>query len=115
MAALEACQKMSRGRRKVAILGDMLELGSYEKEGHLNAGRKAAEVEIDILVTIGPLAQYYREGALAQGMRESCIHHFESREEALVWLKTNVSTADVILVKASRGMHLDKLAQELFS
>jgi UDP-N-acetylmuramoyl-tripeptide--D-alanyl-D-alanine ligase len=115
MAALEACQKMSRGRRKVAILGDMLELGSYEKEGHLKAGRKAAEVEIDILVTIGPLAQYYREGALAQGMRESCIHHFESREEALVWLKANVSTDNVILVKASRGMHLDKLAQELFS
>lgn len=115
MAALEACQKISRGRRKVAILGDMLELGSYEKEGHLNAGRKAAKVEIDILVTIGPLAQYYREGALAQGMRESCTHHFESREEALAWLKVNVSTADVILVKASRGMHLDKLAQELFS
>jgi UDP-N-acetylmuramoyl-tripeptide--D-alanyl-D-alanine ligase len=115
MAALEACQKMSRGRRKVAVLGDMLELGSYEKEGHLKAGRKAAEAEIDILVTIGSLAQYYREGALAQGMPENCTHHFTCREDALVWLKANVNTADLILVKASRGMQLDILAQELFS
>jgi UDP-N-acetylmuramoyl-tripeptide--D-alanyl-D-alanine ligase len=115
MAALEACQKISRGRRKVAVLGDMLELGSYEKEGHLKAGRKAAEVEIDVLVTIGPLAQYYREGALAQGMQESCTHHFESREAALAWLKNNTSAADVILVKASRGMYLDILVRELFS
>lgn len=115
MAALEACQNISRGRRKVAILGDMLELGNYEKEGHFKAGCKAAEVGLDLLVTIGPLAQYYREGALAGGMSENCIHQFESRQAALAWLKTNVSKADVILVKASRGMHLDELARELFS
>lgn len=115
MAALEACQQMSRGRKKIAVLGDMLELGSYEKEGHFQVGQKAAEVGIDILVTVGPLAQYYREGALGQGMQESCAHHFDSREAALAWLKANVSGADVILIKASRGMQLDKLAQDLFS
>jgi UDP-N-acetylmuramoyl-tripeptide--D-alanyl-D-alanine ligase len=115
MAALEACQQISRGRIKVAVLGDMLELGSYEKEGHLKAGQKAAEVGIDILVTIGKLAQYYREGAIERGMKTSRTHHFDTREAALEWLKSHTSAADVILVKASRGMHLDKLVQDLIS
>ncbi len=115
MAALEACQNISRGRRKVAVLGDMLELGNYEKEGHYRAGCKAAEVGIDMLVTIGPLAQYYREGALAKGMPENCTQHFESRPAALNWLRAHLSQSDVILIKASRGMHLDELARELFS
>lgn len=115
MAALEACQQISQGRRKVAVLGDMLELGSYEKEGHFKAGQKAAEVGIDILVTIGKLAQYYKEGAIERGMEESRTHHFDNREAALEWLKIHVSTADVVLVKASRGMHLDKLAEGLIS
>ena len=115
MAALEACQQMSQGRRKIAVLGDMLELGSFEKKGHLQVGQKVAEIGIDILVTVGPLAQYYREGALGQGMQESCIYHFDDRQAALVWLKGNVSGAEVILIKASRGMQLDKLAQDLFS
>jgi UDP-N-acetylmuramoyl-tripeptide--D-alanyl-D-alanine ligase len=114
MAALETCQQVSAGRRKVAILGDMLELGSYEKKGHWQVGQKAAEVGVDLLVTIGSLAQYYREGALAQGMQENCIYHFTDRQAALTWLQTHVNTADVVLIKASRGMQLDKLAQDLF-
>jgi len=115
IAALEACQQISRGRIKVAVLGDMLELGSYEKEGHFKAGQKAAEVGIDILVTIGKLAQYYREGAIERGMEASRTYHFDTREAALEWLKLHVSAADVVLIKASRGMHLDKLAQALIS
>ncbi|HRW12888.1 MAG TPA: UDP-N-acetylmuramoyl-tripeptide--D-alanyl-D-alanine ligase [Syntrophomonas sp.] len=114
MAALEACQKISRGRRKIAILGDMLELGDYAREGHLKAGRHAVQVAMDLLVTIGPLSQYYREGAIAQGMPENRTRHFADRQTALDWLQANVSPADVILVKASRGMHLDELARELF-
>lgn len=112
MAALEACRQISQGRRKVAVLGDMLELGSYGKEGHLQVGHKVAHMEMDILVTIGKLAQYYREGAIEQGMEASRTHHFDSREAALEWLKANVSPADIVLFKASRGMHLDKLVQD---
>lgn len=115
VAALEACRKISRGRRTVAVLGDMLELGAYEQEGHLKAGQRAAEVGIDLLVTIGSLAQYYREGALMAGMKKDNTHHFDSREEALAWLRDHVSDADVILVKASRGMQLDILARDLFA
>ncbi len=111
MAALEACQQMSRGRKKVAVLGDMMELGDYEIEGHKNVGKKAAELDIDIMVTIGERAKYYKEGAVEAGMSEKQIIHFTYPNEALKWIKENISPADVILFKASRGMQLDKLVQ----
>ncbi len=115
MAALEACQQMSKGRKKVAVLGDMLELGNYEIEGHKNVGKKAAELDIDIMVTIGDRAKYYKEGAAEQGMPVERIFHFTDQTEALKWIKENISPADVILFKASRGMQLDKLVQDFIT
>jgi UDP-N-acetylmuramoyl-tripeptide--D-alanyl-D-alanine ligase len=112
LASLEACRNMAQGRKMVAVLGDMLELGAYEREGHLQVGQKAAEIELDILVTIGESAQYYREGAIERGMSETGIFHFGSREEALHWMKGNISPTAVVLFKASRGMQLDKLVSE---
>lgn len=111
MAALEACQQMSQGRKKVAVLGDMLELGDYEIEGHKKAGKKAAELDIDIMVTIGERAKYYKEGAAEAGMPVKRIFQFTDPAEALKWIKENISPTYVILFKASRGMQLDKLVQ----
>lgn len=111
MAALEACQQMSQGRKTVAVLGDMLELGSYEIEGHKNVGKKAAELDIDIMVTIGERAKYYKEGAAEAGLPAAQIFQFTDSAEALKWINENVSPTDVILFKASRGMQLDKLVQ----
>lgn len=111
IAALEACQQINRGRKKIAVLGDMLELGAYEIEGHKNVGRKAAQL-IDILVTIGDRAKYYREGAAEAGMPSEQIFCFTDSTEALKWISENVSPKDVILFKASRGMQLDKLVQD---
>ncbi len=115
IAALEACREIAQGRRMVAVLGDMLELGTYEKEGHIKVGQKAAEIGLDLLVTIGERAQYYREGASQQGMSSSRIFHFSSREEALTWMKEHVRPADLVLFKASRGMQLDKLVHDWIS
>lgn len=111
VAALEACHQISQGRKKIAILGDMLELGQYEAEGHKNVGRKAAGLDFDILVTIGERAKYYKEGAIETGMSAEQIFQFTDPAEALKWIRENVSQQDVILFKASRGMQLDKLVQ----
>ncbi len=112
IAALEACREMSKGRKIVAVLGDMLELGSYEEEGHIKVGNQVAEMNVDILVTIGVRAQYYREGACQKGMSSSKIFHFSKREDASGWLKEHISRADVVLFKASRGMQLDLLLRD---
>ncbi len=111
MAALEVCQYISRGRRTVAVLGDMFELGDYEKEGHIRVGKRVAELGLDLLVTIGPRASYIEQGALLSGMPSSRIIHCDSREESLSWLKKHVDQQEVILFKGSRGMQLDKLVQ----
>lgn len=111
IAALEACRQISKGRKMIAVLGDMLELGQYESEGHKSVGRKAAALGFDILVTIGQRAKYYKEGALETGMPVEQIFQFTDSNEALKWIRENLSQKDVILFKASRGMHLDKLVQ----
>ncbi len=110
-AALEVCQNISRGRRKVAILGDMLELGDYEQEGHRLVGQCAAQLKMDLLVTVGERAAYIAHGALNSGLSPDRVFIFRDREEALNWLKTNIVPQDVVLFKGSRGMRMEELLQ----
>jgi len=114
-AALEVCSEIANGRRKVAVLGDMLELGDFEKDGHLQVGRKAADIKLDLLVTVGERAAYIGQGALFGGMNPDQITFFGNRQQCLVWLKQNVNQGDVVLFKASRGMRLELLAQRWLS
>ncbi|CFX62681.1 UDP-MurNAc-pentapeptide synthetase [Syntrophomonas zehnderi OL-4] len=109
MAALDACREMKQERRFVAVLGDMLELGDLEKEGHMQVGGHAAQMNLDLLITIGDRARYYREGAIKQGMLAGKIHHFNHQKEALKWLTENIGPADLVLFKASRGQQFDIL------
>jgi UDP-N-acetylmuramoyl-tripeptide--D-alanyl-D-alanine ligase len=112
MAAIEVCKDICSGRKIVAVLGDMLELGDFEIEGHTKVGEKAAELGCDMLVTIGQRAAYIGQGAILRGMPSDRIKHFKSREESVSWLKQNIQKNETILFKASRGMQLDKLVQE---
>lgn len=111
IAALEVSSSISQSRKTVAVLGDMLELGDYEKEGHLEVGRKAAALDLDRLVTIGERAAYIEQGALLGGMPAERVIHFPDREASLPWLKENVDQQAVIIFKASRAMGLEKLVQ----
>jgi UDP-N-acetylmuramoyl-tripeptide--D-alanyl-D-alanine ligase len=109
MAALEVCKDLGGGRRTIAVLGDMLELGNYEVEGHILIGERAAELNLDMLVTIGERAAYIGQGAILNGMPASVVIHFKNQEESLPWLKSWVAQQDVVLFKGSHGMELDKL------
>lgn len=107
-ASLSILGAVGSGRR-VAILGDMLELGDYSREGHLSVGRKAAESGTDLLIALGPQAKDIAEGALEGGMNRKSVVWFASKEEARTELVSLLKPGDTVLVKASRGMRLEEV------
>ncbi len=111
IAALNLLDDLEAPRR-VAVLGDMLELGLFEQQGHRAVGTRACDVA-DVLITIGELAETIADGACAAGMQESEITRCRDGEEALRVLKKEMKAGDVVLVKGSRGMRLDRLVNEL--
>ena len=96
--------------RKVAILGDMFELGENEKELHRGVGEHAAEKEIDVLVCIGPLSTHTAEGALG---KKTAVHHFSTKADFLSQAETLLCKDDCVLVKASHGMEFPEIVEKL--
>ncbi|MGN0065038.1 MAG: UDP-N-acetylmuramoyl-tripeptide--D-alanyl-D-alanine ligase [Nocardioides sp.] len=113
-AALRALLDLGRvGRRTVAVLGEMRELGPDTESGHLRVGRFAAEHGVDVVVAVGePAAGIARGAESAVGWAGTAVHT-AGRDEALEWLRQNVSAADVVLVKASRGAALEHIVEGL--
>jgi UDP-N-acetylmuramoyl-tripeptide--D-alanyl-D-alanine ligase len=98
--------------RKVAVLGDMLELGSYEVEGHRLVGRRAAGV-VSVLVTVGRLGQLMAEEAVAAGMSPAAVHAVADNDEAVRVLDRVLAEGDFVLVKGSRGMAMEGIVARL--
>jgi UDP-N-acetylmuramoyl-tripeptide--D-alanyl-D-alanine ligase len=97
---------------KVAVLGDMLELGPYEKEGHEMVGVRAAQV-VDALITVGARSHIIANAARRSGLRPAQISEFESTDEAIEHLSKSLSEDDVVLVKGSHGIRMDRIAAAL--
>lgn len=115
-AALESALKGLSdlpAKRKIAVLGDMLELGEKEVEYHLQAGKHVAQSGWDLLVTIGPLSRHMVEGALSAGMREDRTFSFEDSEQAAAQIWSLLQEGDLVLVKGSRKIESDKIVEEL--
>jgi UDP-N-acetylmuramoyl-tripeptide--D-alanyl-D-alanine ligase len=100
-AALEHLVQLAAGRRTVAVLGDMAELGEYSAEGHREVGQALAELGIDEVVAIGPQA-------LAYGGR-----HVDTVDEAVALLEELLGPDDCVLVKGARAMGLERVAEAL--
>ncbi len=98
--------KLKKGR-KVAVLGDMLELGRHTVEMHKKMGEVAKE-KADILVTVGPRAISIKEGALQAGMNEKKVFEFSNSLEAGEFLKNFVKIGDIVLIKGSQGMRMER-------
>lgn len=111
IAALNLLKEIE-GQRKVAVLGDMLELGAYEEAGHRLVGQRAREVAQQ-LITIGPRAELIAEEARLSGLPAAVIHSFSSGQAALPFLRDLIQTGDVVLLKGSRGLRLDRLVRAL--
>ena len=102
-----------KANKKIAVLGDMLELGSYEKELHEKVGEEVYKNKIDILVTVGERAKFIASKAKELGMHDDRIYTFDSKEEAVNKLKNIIEEGDYILVKASNFMHFDEIVNRI--
>ncbi len=100
--------------RRVAILGDMLELGSAEEQGHRDVGQRAARVA-DLLVTVGQRAVWIAEAARQAGLPSTQIVACMSNDEAIAAVQPRLMPGDHILLKASRGMALEEIVMALQS
>jgi UDP-N-acetylmuramoyl-tripeptide--D-alanyl-D-alanine ligase len=98
--------------RKIAVLGDMLELGPYEKQGHEMVGLRAARVA-DVLITLGTRARLIAESAHRSGMERLSIHEFNELEPIVSWLEKNLTTEDAVLIKGSHGLRMDRIVAAL--
>ena len=113
LAALHLLEDIANHkRRRVAVLGDMFELGTYEEEGHRLVGGRAAQVT-DKLVTVGPRARWTADEAMASGMPAGDVYVAESNADAIGALQTLIRPGDVILVKGSRGMAMETIVDAL--
>ncbi len=99
--------------RKILVLGDIFELGEYEKEIHSNIGASISSNNIDILVTVGSLSKYINETAEKNGLNKNNSHHFNNNDEAITFLKNTIKENDIILIKASHAMNFTEIVDKL--
>ena len=98
--------------RKIAFLGDMLELGEFSQELHKKVGKAVSENKIDILICAGENAKFIYQGAQETGKSEN-VHYFEDKHEAFEFLKSIMKAQDAVIFKASNGMKFFELADKL--
>ncbi len=96
--------------KRVAVLGDMLELGEISEEQHFEIGKFASRSKLDILICYGDMARHIKRGALISGMRS--VVFFDKKEEASAYLTKVLRKGDVVLFKASRGMALEEIIEQ---
>jgi UDP-N-acetylmuramoyl-tripeptide--D-alanyl-D-alanine ligase len=105
--ALKTLKEVLTRGRKIAVLGDMLELGSYSSSAHKDGGKLVAE-SADILLTVGVRARDFKESALEVGMPETSAWSFSTSSDVGHFLKDFVKEGDIILVKGSQSMRMEK-------
>lgn len=115
--ALNTIKKIpvAEGAEKFAVLGDMLELGDYSDEGHSMVGKKVAEVGIGQLITVGHSALKIAAGAREGGMGEGQVFTFDHIDAAGKFLQERIKEGDLILVKGSQGMRMEKIVKEVMA
>lgn len=110
LAALNLLEEM--GGHKIAVLGDMLELGPYERQGHEMVGVRAAEV-CDELITVGKLGAIIAQAALQAGLPARLITEVGTVQEAIDFLQNRLQKGDVVLIKGSHGLRMDRIVSAL--
>ena len=99
--------------RRIAVLGDMAELGSLTELAHFRIGEEVERLPIDLLITVGDRARRIGEGARAEGMDPERIRPCATAEEASEVLDDVVAAGDIVLVKASRVMGLERVVERI--
>ena len=113
-AALETLAEIP-AKRKIAVLGDMLELGKHTITAHREIGEMAAGKKIDLLITVGVRAKFFAEGATKTGFNKKQILSFGDSPEAARELEKITEQGDLILIKGSQGMRMEKITEALMA
>ncbi len=115
MVALDLLGRLKAAGKKFAVLGDMLELGAYTDEAHRKVGKKVVDNKADVLITIGERARTIAAEAQRQGMDTDDIFVFSDVGRAGRFLQERIAEGDLILVKASQGIRLEKIVKEIMA
>ncbi len=110
--ALETLREIEVRGKKIAILGDMLELGKHTERVHKEIGKDASQAAHK-LITVGMRARFIVEGALNDGMHEDNIFQFEDSRSAGKFAESLLEEGDVVLLKASQGIRMERATEEL--
>lgn len=111
--ALETLAKQ-KSKQKIAILGDMFELGEYSETLHKEVGKSVAENKINKLYTVGKFGKFIINGAVENGMSKENTKNYENLDDLLKELCTIISQGDAVLVKASRAMNFEKIIEKMY-
>ena len=112
--ALDAIGEERSAARRVAVVGEMRELGEFADRLHAESGRRAAASGIDLLIAVGgPPARRLADAAVAAGLAESQVHYFATSEDAAGVIAGLLRAGDVVLVKGSRGTRTDIVADRI--
>ncbi len=99
--------------RKIAILGDILEIGDFGKSIHGDLGEEICKNKIDILITHGENSKYIAEKATNLGMNKENIFVYDTKEEVIIKAKELIKSGDAVLIKASLGMGFNQIVDAL--
>ena len=112
--ALDVLTRTTAAGRRIAVLGEMLELGDQSKQLHEDVGRSTAGKRVDLLFTVGgPSAEAMGAAAVAAGMPPATVRHFSTSDEAALALVATIARGDLVLVKGSRGVKTDRIVERL--
>lgn len=110
-AAIDVLSNISKKRKRIVILGSMLELGDYCKMGHIEVGQYLAKKKADAIYTYGDEALWIQKGAIDAGFSKEKTKHFNTRNEIQIALKNIIKSENVVLVKGSSSMGMDLIAR----
>ncbi len=110
--ALDILEKFPCQGRRIAVLGDMLELGNKTEEGHRRIGREAAQ-KVDILFAVGQRSIFTADEARKQGLNKDKVFEFSQSEDAAIPVQETIQKGDIILIKGSRGIQMEKITKEI--
>ena len=113
-SALQTLKDIKTKNRKIAVLGDMMELGKHTSEEHKQAGILAA-TSCDILVTVGLRSRTMAESAIDAGLDEDNVLQFDNSSEAGEYIKNIIKDGDIILVKGSQSTRMERIVKEIMA
>ncbi len=110
--SLDTFEVLAEGKRKIAVIGDMLELGKFEEEAHRDLGKKAAKTDFECLIGVGSAARFIVDEASCKLGNKKCFL-VGDYQEALELVKPILGKETALFVKGSRSIHLDRLVEAL--